>query len=343
MMDKGFKLVCVEPAKDIRLTVQPLDIPSPAQGQVVVRVEASSVNPIDAKRAAGYGRRLLRLKGAASFPLVLGNDLFGTVVSVGQGSGNWRPGDRVFGLVPTGKAGGSHASHVAVDGKLLRPAIPGLHPEAHAALPYTFTTLWLSLAGAGIASTNARGLKVLVHGASGGLGQLALQLLRRWGAETTAICSTANRDICEALGAATIWDRTRQPLRDLPDHFDASLNFGTWQDEALLLSHLKQGALGHATAVHPLLGNFDNLGLLRGAWRSWRDFRAMRARASARCAAYRWVVFQPNETALTELHQRLAREELTLAVGVSVPVTNAKAAFDHVVHQGKGRAILTLG
>ena len=88
-------------------------MPCARKGEVVVRVEASSVNPIDVKRAGGYGRRLLRLKGAGTFPLVLGNDIAGVVESVGEGVGDWRPGDRVMGLVPTGK-GGAHATHVAV-------------------------------------------------------------------------------------------------------------------------------------------------------------------------------------------------------------------------------------
>ena len=67
------ELICLEPASPPRLQVRNGELPLPGRDQVLVRVEASSVNPIDARRAGGYGQRLLGLKGAAKFPLVLGN------------------------------------------------------------------------------------------------------------------------------------------------------------------------------------------------------------------------------------------------------------------------------
>ena len=99
------ELVCTEPATPPRLEVRTRDMPRPRAGQVLVRVQASCVNPIDVKRAAGYGRRLLGLKGAASFPLVLGNDFAGTVEATGAGASRFAPGQRVFGLLGTGSSG----------------------------------------------------------------------------------------------------------------------------------------------------------------------------------------------------------------------------------------------
>jgi reticulon-4-interacting protein 1, mitochondrial len=315
-------------------------MPRPGKGEVLVRVEATSVNPIDVKRAMGYGRRLLSLKGAGRFPLVLGNDFAGEVVSVGAGVNPWQPGDRVMGLVPTGKKGGAHATHLTVDARLVRPAVGSLASTTLAAFPYTFTTLWLALRGAGISEGNAQGRNVLVHGASGGLGQLALQILGTWGASVTAICSPANVDLCRNLGATAVWDRTHCRLEELPDHFDAGLNFGAWDDEATLLGRLRQGALGYATTVHPLLGNIDRRGLLAGAWRSRQDWRFMQSRANAKGARYRWIIFQPDEEALDMLHQFLTKGGLTLPVGVSVPFSDADRAFEHALRQKKGRAIL---
>jgi NADPH:quinone reductase-like Zn-dependent oxidoreductase len=314
-------------------------MPAPAAGQVNVRVEATSVNPIDAKRAAGYGQRLLSLKGAGRFPLVLGNDIAGVVEVVGSGTAKWRPGDRVFGLLPTGRGGGVHASHVAVSACLLRPAIETLGFEAQAVFPYSFTTLWQALRGAGINMTNAKGLEVLVHGASGGLGQMALQLLAHWGASVTAICSTANKDLCQGI-AAVVWNRQEQGLDTLPAHFDAGLNFGSWQDELTLISRLKHGALGYATTVHPLLANFDRYGWLAGAWKSRQDWRQAHSLAAARGAKYRWIVFQPEEAALNVLQLLLKEGALTLAVGIAVPLSEARLAFGHIAAQKRGRAVL---
>ena len=339
-MSTATKLLCLRPADPIQLETRTTAMPRPGKGEVQVRAEATSVNPTDVKRARGYGQRLLSLKGAGTSPLVLGNDFAGEIVSVGAGVSPWRPGDRVMGLVPTGKNGGAHATHLTVDARLARPAVDGVASAALAAFPYTFTTLWLALRGAGINERNAKGQKVLVHGASGGLGQLALQILAAWGASVTAICSTANIEHCRKLGATAVWDRTRCRVQELPEHFDAGLNFGAWEDEATLLGRLRQGALGYVTTVHPLLGNIDRFGLLSGAWCSHQDWRRMQALANAKGACYRWIIFQPDEGALDMLHHFLARGALTLSAGVSVPFANADLAFEHAAHHKQGRAIL---
>lgn len=339
-MSTAMKLLCLGSADHVQLETRKMAMPQPGKGEVLVRVEATSVNPIDVKRAKGYGRRLLSLKGAGKFPLVLGNDFAGEIVSVGAGVRQWRPGERVMGLVPTGKKGGAHATHLTVDAHLVRPAVDGLASNALAAFPYTFTTLWLALRGAGINEGNAKGRKVLVHGASGGLGQLALQVLASWRASVTAICSTANIDLCRNFGATSVWDRSRDCLEELPDYFDACLNFGAWEDEEILLRRLRQGALGYATTVHPLLSNVDRRGLLLGAWRSRQDWRRMQSLAAAKGAHYRWIIFQPDGNALDMLHQFLTSGALTLSVGVSVPFSDAALAFEHAARQKRGRAIL---
>ncbi|NPT58194.1 alcohol dehydrogenase catalytic domain-containing protein [Paraburkholderia elongata] len=95
-MSTATKLLCLRPADLIQLETQKTAMPRPGKGEVLVRVEATSVNPIDVKRAKGYGRRLLSLKGAGKFPLVLGNDFAGEIVSVGAGISPWRPGDRSY-------------------------------------------------------------------------------------------------------------------------------------------------------------------------------------------------------------------------------------------------------
>ena len=118
-MTAATKLLCLGPADPIQLETRKTAMPRPGKGEVLVRVEATSVNPIDVKRGKGYGRRLLSLKGAGEFPLVLGNDFAGEIVSVGAGVSPWRPGDRVMGLVPAGKKGAAHATHLTADARLI--------------------------------------------------------------------------------------------------------------------------------------------------------------------------------------------------------------------------------
>src|SRR5690606_27459711 len=191
-------------------------------------------------------------------------------------------------------------------------------------------------------SHNARGLAILVQGASGGLGQLALQLLSCWGAEVSAVCSTADMETCRASGASLVVDRTRTAIASLPAMFDATLNFAVWESETELIGKLKPDALGHATTVHPLLGAFDQHGWLRGAWAAHRAWRGMRAlvRQRARQGVYRWVVFKPHAEALDVLHGCLGEGRLRLPIGLSVPLAKAALAFQHVNQGRAGRAVL---
>jgi NADPH:quinone reductase-like Zn-dependent oxidoreductase len=191
------ELICTEADTPPRLALRSGEPRTPGSGEVLVQVQATSVNPIDVKRAAGYGHRLLGLKGAARFPLVLGNDVAGTVKDIGVGVARFARGQRVFGLLGTGRAGGAHASHVVVPQDLLLPAPDDVDPTALAALPYSFTTMWLALRSIGISGDNARGARVLINGANGGLGRLAMQVL----------CHGAARLLQSAVKASTrsVW------------------------------------------------------------------------------------------------------------------------------------------
>jgi NADPH:quinone reductase-like Zn-dependent oxidoreductase len=336
------ELICVEPATPPRLQVRTRDIPVPGRDQVMVRVEAASVNPIDARRAGGYGRRLLGLKGAATFPLVLGNDFAGTVEAVGPGVTKLAPGQRVYGLVATGKAGGAHASHVVVPESQLLAAPDGIDAPSLAVLPYSFTTMWLALRSTQLNASNANGKRVLIHGAAGALGRLALQRLAGWGARVTAICDLGKADECRALGAEHAVERGPQAIASLPADFDVVLNFASWDDELALASRLGPDALGHATTVHPLLGNFDRLGWVRGALASRRDARAVRSAVRQRSprARYAWTVFKPDREALAALEAGVRERRLSLPVGLSVALEQADAAFAHVAAGKAGRAVL---
>jgi reticulon-4-interacting protein 1, mitochondrial len=344
-MNDTQQLLCLAPANPAKFSLHSSHASVPKRGQVLVKLEATSVNPIDAKRSTGYGRRVFSLMGAARFPIALGNDLVGVVQAVGSGDTIWKQGDRVFGLVPPGPHG-AHASHVLTPAKFLRAAPAYSTSPELAALPYTFTTLWLAFKGVGLNQNNAKGKEVLVHGASGGLGQLALQVLTRWGARVTAVCSTANVQTCKELGATVILDRTRQPLSSLPNNFDVTLNFANWEDEVVLISRLKRGAMGHATTVHPFLDAIDTQGWIKGAWqlvRTWLSMRGLVKVTAGAGASYSWTIFQPNAQALDTLQELLAANiGLHLPIGLMVPLAQGEQAFAHVAQQRAGRAILTL-
>lgn len=336
------ELICLEPSSPPRLEVRESTVPRPGRGQVLVRVEATSINPIDAKRAGGYGQRLLGLKGAGRFPLVLGNDLAGRVEALGPGVTAFSPGQRVFGLVATGRDGGAHASHVAVHESLLQAAPDGAEAAALAVLPYSFTTMWLAVHSTQLNAANATGKRVLVHGAAGALGRLALQLLSGWGCEVTAICDVGTADDCRRLGARVAVERAPQAIGSLPADFDAVLNFASWDDELALASRLGGDALGHATTVHPLLGHFDRLGWTGGALASRRDKRAVQRAVRLRSAAarYCWTIFKPDPEALAALVAGVQERRYALPLGLRVAFDQADRAFAHVAAGQPGRAVL---
>lgn len=311
--------------------------PKPGRGEIVVRVEAASVNPIDTRRRAGYGRRLFSLKGAARMPLVLGNDFAGTVCAVGRDVTAFREGDAVFGVKPPSSQG-THATHVAVDARLALRQPAGVTAAHLAALPYNFLTVSRALDGAGITRAAVKGRRVLVHGASGGLGLIALRLLHSMGAQVTAVAGGPNSQACLQAGAASVVDRHAVSLHALPREFVASLNFANWEDDATLLRLHATGSLGHATTVHPLLGQIDNHGLIRGLAASWLMKRNMTA-YMPRGARYAWTVFRPDQAALSSLAECAPLLNLPLAL-VTYPLAQAAQAHRHVERHQAGRAIL---
>lgn len=313
----------------------------PAPNEIEVEVAAASVNPIDVRRAEGYGHRLLSVLGAGRLPIVLGNDFAGVVTSVGSQVERFKVGDRVFGVKPT-SAEGTHASHLIVKATpahvLSAPGVTDI--QGLSVLPYSFVTMWLAVNGAGLTQGNAPGKAVLVHGAAGGLGKLALQMLSAWGARVTAVAKPSSFDECKQAGAAAVVDSTDKPFASLTKAFDATLNFASWEDDLSLLGSLREGALGHATTVHPLLKNFDELGWVRGALRTLSDKRRCRAALPKGVKNYSWTVFRPEKAALAELSRLVAEQRVSLPVGMRTSLDEAAQAFDHVRERRRGRAVI---
>ncbi|MGW3242455.1 zinc-dependent alcohol dehydrogenase family protein [Streptomyces sp. NPDC001070] len=186
------------------LTLGEIRTPSPGPGQVLVRVAASGVNPLDTKIRAGKAAH-----ARTRLPAVLGLDLAGVVEEVGADVTGFTPGDEVFGM--TGGVGdlqGSLAEYAAVDARLLARKPDSLTMRQAAALPLVFITAWEGLVDrAGV----HEGQKVLVHGGAGGIGHVAVQLARARGAEVFATGSPRSLETIARLGATPI-DHTSTPV-----------------------------------------------------------------------------------------------------------------------------------
>ena len=336
------ELVCLAPGPISNFTNKPGRIAIAKAHEVEVQVYATTVNPIDVKRSGGYGRRLLSLAGAGSGDLVLGNDFAGRVLSVGSGVTHVHVGDLVFGVVPTGRAGGAHRSHLTVQANLVRRIPRTTRIEAAAVLPYTFCTLWQAIKGVGLDDKTAQGQNVLVNGGGGLLGQLAIQLLTYWGSNVTAVCGARSIDLCLSLGAVDVLDR-RLPLSGLTPTFDVTLNFGDWADDEALVELLGPAALGHSTTVHPLMTEFDTAGWLAGAMRCWRTVSRLKKRVKARAAKakYVWALFRPDPVALDALAELLEVNRLRVKTGPTFSFADGQNAFDYVKAGSSARPILS--
>ncbi|WP_101946611.1 zinc-dependent alcohol dehydrogenase family protein [Mycobacterium sp. 3519A] len=179
------------------LQILELQVPSPGPGQVLVRVMASGVNPLDTKIRRGQAAHAQTVP-----PAVLGIDMAGVVESVGDGVDAFRPGDEVFGM--TGGVGGiqgSLAEFAAVDCRLLAPKPRTLSMKEAAALPLAFITAREALVGHAHIPDDA---SVLVHGGAGGVGHVAIQLARYRGAKVFATGGAASQEIITAAGATAI-------------------------------------------------------------------------------------------------------------------------------------------
>src|SRR6516164_4240068 len=186
---------------NLPFSVTSLERPTPASGQVLVRIKASGVNPLDLKIRAGQAAHARH-----PLPAILGIDLAGVVEAIGADVSGFRKGDEVYGM--TGGVGGiqgSLAEFAAVDAALLAPKPSSLTMREAAALPLIFITAWEGLVDR--AQVQA-GQKVLIHGGAGGVGHVAVQLARSFGAEVFATGSAENLTFIERLGAIPIDYRT---------------------------------------------------------------------------------------------------------------------------------------
>jgi NADPH:quinone reductase-like Zn-dependent oxidoreductase len=201
------------------LELKEIDKPVPYDDEVLVRVRATSVNPYDWHLMRGEPR-LARLVGGIGLRRprlgVLGADVAGQVEAVGKDVTEFRPGDEVYAVLEQG----GFAEYACVKESELAPKPQNLSFEQAAAVPMAANTALLGLRDHGRVQP---GQKVLVNGASGGVGTFAVQLARAFGAEVTAVCSTRNLDLVRSLGAHEAIDYTKEDFTRKGPRYDLLL------------------------------------------------------------------------------------------------------------------------
>jgi len=188
--------------------LEPAEVPvsEPGPGQLLVRVKASAVNPVD------YQTRRGDYRDAVELPLVIGHDLSGVVEAVGPGATDFAPGDEVYGSPASFDGQGGYAQYAVVDQAIVARKPVGISHEEAACIPCAGGTAWECLVVRGGVRP---GETVLIHAAAGGVGSFAVQIARAAGARVFATCSPRSAEFVRSLGVDRLIDYTSEDYVDV--------------------------------------------------------------------------------------------------------------------------------
>ncbi|WP_340398406.1 NADP-dependent oxidoreductase [Paenibacillus sp. FSL H8-0079] len=194
------------------LVEQEVNRPRAEANQVVVKLEATSINPIDWKLREGYLKEMFDWE----FPIILGWDLAGVISEIGSNVTKWNVGDRVFSRPETTRFG-TYAEYTAVDEHLLAKLPDSISYEEAAAVPLAGLTAWQALFTHGDLK---EGETVLIHAGAGGVGIYAIQLAKNAGAHVITTASEKNHELLYSLGADQVIDYKKENFEEILKDID---------------------------------------------------------------------------------------------------------------------------
>jgi NADPH:quinone reductase-like Zn-dependent oxidoreductase len=217
--------------------------PMPAADEVVIKVEATGVNPVDWKIVEGFGEGWL----GHAIPHTLGCDVAGVVEAVGSAAKKFQVGDAVFGYTSLAREG-TYAEYVIAKESEVAAKPASLDFISAAALPVGTLTSWQAIfEQAGLAA----GQKILIHAASGGVGSMAVQLAKAKGAYVIGTASARNADFVKSLGADEVIDYTSVKFEDAVKDVEVVFDLLGGETQARSLAVLRKGGI-IVSAVQPL-------------------------------------------------------------------------------------------
>ena len=297
------------------LTVEQVAIPQPLDDEVLVRVRAASVNPVDGKTRAGQYPPVR----ADKLPMILGRDLAGTIEAVGTRAHYMLShGDRVFAFI--GPDRGAQAEYVVVKAIELVAMPASIDFVSAAALGLASMTAWQGLFDHGGLTA---GQRVLIHGGGGGLGHLAIQFAHAKGATVITTASGGDLDFVRSLGADQAIDYEKQDFTQAVEPVDLVLDLVGGDTQARSVGVLRDGGT--------LVSTIDVADAVR----------ADAARRGIRIPD-RWHA-EPNAAQLGEVAGMVERGQVTVTVSETFPLAEVAAAQQRLERGGvRGKVVLTL-
>ncbi len=286
--------------------------PEPKDDQLLVRVIAAGVNPVDGMIRSGMFASEKRV-----FPIILGGDIAGVIEKVGSKITKFKAGDPVFAYVSLDNNGG-YAQYAVVTEREAAPKPKSLTYVEAAAVPIVAMTAWQAL----IDTAKLRwGQTVLIHGGSGGVGSFAIQIAKARGAKVIATASTANQDLLKQLGADVAIDYTKQKFEDIAKDVDVVLDSIGKDTLARSYGVVKKGGMIVSLVARPNQAELAKHGI-RGAA----------------------VSVEPNSEELTEIGKLIDEKKIKVIVSQTFLLSEAMRAQEQVATgHTRGKIVLKVG
>ncbi|MEL1250759.1 NADP-dependent oxidoreductase [Aurantiacibacter gilvus] len=310
-----------------KAALQDVARPEPGPGEVLVRVAAAGLNPVDFKTREG----MLKVVQRYPLPTVMGNELAGTVEACGAGAGRFAVGQRVFARVGKERMG-AFAEYAVVAEEHLAAIPEELDFVQAAAVPLAGLTALQALRdelGVG------PGFRVLITGGAGGVGTFAIQIAKALGAHVVTTASPRGRELVESLGADEVVDYTRYKFEDVIEPVDGAFDLIGGETLSRAFGIVKRGGrvVSVAGMPEPRTARLDlgrGFGLAALFWVASFTFR-MQARKAG--VDYRYLFMHPSGAELAELAAMASEGKLR-------PVIDSTFPFDRI---GEAMAVLEAG
>jgi NADPH:quinone reductase-like Zn-dependent oxidoreductase len=273
--------------------------PEPKGDQLLVRVIAAGVNPVDGMIRSG----MFAKEGNRAFPIILGGDVAGVVEKVGNKITKFKAGDPVFAYVNLDNSGG-YAQCALVTEREAAPKPKSLTYVEAAAVPIVAMTAWQALIDTAKLKS---GQTVLIHGGSGGVGSFAIQIAKARGAKVIATASTANQDLLKQLGADVAIDYTKQKFEDAAKDVDVVLDSIGKDTLARSYGVVKKGGIIVSIVARPNQAELQKHGIRGEA-----------------------LSVEPNSEELTEIGKLIDQKKIRVIVSQTLPLSEAMKAQEQV-------------
>ena len=273
--------------------------PEPKEDQILIRVIAAGVNPVDGMIRAGMFAKHEKVV----FPTILGADIAGVVDKVGSKVTKFKGGDPVFAYASLDNGGG-YAEYALTTERETAPKPKSVTYIEAAAVPIVALTAWQAL----IDTAKLRaGQTVLIHGGSGGVGSFAIQIAKARGAKVIATASTANQDLLRQLGADVAIDYTKQKFEDVAKDVDVVLDSIGKDTLARSYGVVKKGGIIVSLVARPEQAQLEKHGIRGEA-----------------------LSVDPNSNELTQIPKLIDEKKIKVVVSQTFPLSEAKKAQEQV-------------